>query len=161
MIGYRKFFLAAVALLVMSLPTSAEQTCRQVSSNVTDIGPPLAGPAMCGDYDWCQYADVRGTINGRWWAYWDAEDEVYLWEDENITSLAINIDDVFETNNGDINAKEHGITNFDAFGSYAASIAVTGGTGMYEDATGWMTGTLTFGKKAGGTLAGEICWSGD
>ena len=162
MISNRGIFLASAALLVLSLASSAaisDQTCRNVQSNVTDLSVIFADPdGVCNGYELCQYSEIKGTLNGRWWSFWNLDDEEFVADN---TALVLDIDSVFETNHGDIYTEERGILNFFAPDGYAAHIGVTGGTGRYEGATGWMTGTLIFIFEESGMLTGEICWNGD
>lgn len=140
----------------------AEQHCKNIESNVVEISAVFFDPAVCNGYEICQFAVIKGSINGKWWAFWNFDDEEVVADG---TAGVLDIDDVFETKRGDIYGEERGIINFLAPDGYAAHIAVTGGTGSYVGANGWLTGTLVFGAEIGapigGKLVGEICWTGD
>ena len=162
MISNRSFVLSVLVLLALSLATSAaiaDQTCRKVNSNVTALGEFLVDDPQCGDYDFCQSADLKGTLNGTWWVFGNDGDEVVIADG---TVLAFWLDAVIETKHGDLYLVDREIANLLAADGLAFhdAVAETGSTGRYEGATGWFAGYLTF-APVGGKLAGEICWNGD
>lgn len=162
MIRKTSVILALAAGLVLSLATSvtiADQNCKSVNAKVTKVYPVLVDPAadpegVCSGYQLCQFIEIVGTINGEWKAFWNFDEEVYLAE---FDALVFDTEDIFKTKKGDIFAKDIGALNFEAEESFTVHIAVTGGTGIYEGATGWMTGSIVFVFAEGGGLTGKIC----
>ena len=137
----------------------ADQSCRQVQANVTGLSEVFTGSnPICNGYDLCQYADIRGTLNGRWWSFWDLEDEELV---ADFTAFVFATDTVFKTNRGEVYGQERGILNFFANDAFVSHIGVTGGTDAYEGATGWIGAVVTYFSEAGGKLMGEICTNGD
>ena len=153
---------AASVLLVLGLFSGtalADQSCREVQANVTEISSVFTGSnPICNGFDNCQYVEIRGTLNGQWWAFWDIEDEEFV---ANFTALVFATEDVFKTNRGEIYAQELAIINFSATDAFVSHIGVTGGTDAYEGATGWIAAYVANFSDANGRLEGEICTNGD
>jgi hypothetical protein len=167
MITKRKCSVVAALLLGLCVVTGAalaDQTCRNVQSNVKGISDVFVGPdGICNGYEFCQYSDIKGTLNGRYWAYWNADGEEYVADipdddpDFGPSAFVLRANDIIETNHGNITAEERGIVNFFASEGYVAHLSVTGGTGKYENAVGWLSVTLVFMNEVGGLVTGEIC----
>lgn len=155
MITNRKCSILAAALLGLCVATGAaiaDQSCRNVQSNVKGVSEVFVNPeGICDGYEWGQYSQMRGTLNGLLWACWNSDGEEIVLSD---SAFVLSAQDTMETIHGNIYAEERGIINFFADKGYVAHLGVTDGTGKYEAASGWLSLTLI---GAGGLLTGEVC----
>jgi hypothetical protein len=150
----------SAALLALTLATGtaiAEGPCRTVRSNLENIGESIEDPSQCNGYDFCQSVDIRGTLNGTWWIFGNNSGIEVLAEG---TALAFYLDGVFSDQHGELLLVDREILNLLAEDGLGFNVAVVGGTGRYEGASGWMTGYATF-FPVGGKIFGEVCWDGD
>jgi len=70
---------------------------------------------------------------------------------------------VMKTNRGELWAQEAFVFHFDALTSdfgfpFSSTMSITGGTGAYEGATGWI-GVIA--NDFGGIMRGQVCVSGE
>jgi len=120
------------------------------------------------EYAWCVDVIVWGTLTGTYHYYGNPETEYALavppgalgenWLFGATSALA-----VFETKKGEIFAQENVLFHYDAPSSLVELLVITGGTGHYEGATGWMSLITDFGYPQGSApdlftiLTGVIC----
>ena len=122
-------------------------------------------------YQYCIDAPVKGTINGIWhYLAPPGGNSVTAFPDPPYSSLQAGWAlDVMETNRGDIYAQENWMFNLSVFDadvfspnakalSPAVTISViTGGTGQYEGASGWIGMIFDDSGQWRGFMKGEIC----
>ena len=151
--------LLAVLLVLFAGTATAQPNCKLVNAHFSDYTT-YYEPEDCGALPApCRTAAVVGTLGGSWTAYnvgygfeFPAFGDTSVWRAESI----------FETNHGAIDTMLVGI-NFwpthDVVGDWFNSEihVITGGTGRYEGATGYLLVQLAF---LGGTgeATGQICW---
>ncbi len=156
MVSKRGVALAAAAFLVLSLfagVATSGQDCRKVTATFKFHSEFWMDPEICDGYDFCQYSEIRGTLKGRWWVFGNWED---VEEVAGGTAAAFNIVSIIETNRGTLYTESRELVNYLAADGFVAHEAVTGGTGKYEGATGWLAAWLSF-DPAGGNIGGQIC----
>ena len=152
----RRLIVGIAMLVVLCLFASTAvwgEKCKRVNATM-EAGPILFDPD-CDGFDVCQSADLMGTPNGVYTAFlnWDGIIEV-----DETTIVNINISTI-ETNHGELFLDERLIFHTEALNGFAVHSNVTGGTGKYEGAIGWMVSYLEFTeKKSTGLLRGEICF---
>ena len=114
MSNHRVSFLAAVALLALILAAGgadADQSCRQVNGNIKDLSELWEDPAVCNGYEFCQYAEVTGTVKGLWWVYGNWDDLEDVAGGEGVVNHLVS---VMETNQGDVYADDMELGNLNA-----------------------------------------------
>lgn len=159
MVNQKILVLAAVLLLVVGLVATAadaNQRCRRVNGNIKTLSELWEDPAVCDGYEFCQYAEVTGTVNGLWWVYGNWEDIEEVAGGEGLVNHLVS---VMETNRGDVYADDMELGNLNAPDGWVFHHAVTGGTGKYEGATGWLAGWFSW-ETFRGKIGGKICWNG-
>jgi hypothetical protein len=156
-------FLVIVVCMATSIVTADD--CKKVIANA-GVAEYFEGCSYNGvDYAWCLDTPVTGNLKGTWhilanpdWNAWELTVPVGipgipswdLWATWNLS--------VFETRKGDIITQANEIAHLDVFFTYGAisgTAFITGGTGNYEGATGWIGWVVT--ETGGGALRGEIC----
>ena len=164
----RSILFSVAVLLLMASATMADE-CKPVHVR---IGPstyldPCTYEGV--DYLFCIDAPIKGTFNGIW-HYYGEGDQIEAYPDEPYSSLwagwAL---DVIETNRGTIYAQDNWMWNlsvFDLEGTKAGlpmvTISViTGGTGDYHGASGWIAMILDDTGSWKGFMKGEICTPDD
>ena len=165
MISSKSTVPVVAVLLALSLaagPAVAEQSCKKVNANLKAFSEFFVedpeNPTVCNGFEFCQYAEVRGTLNGLWWIYGDFADFVPVAGGKGLLADVIG---VFETNQGDLYADDIELANQNAPDGGVFHSAVEGGTGKYEGASGWLAGWFFFEPPTGGNIGGEICWIDD
>lgn len=131
----------------------AGKYCKRVNANI-ETGPILFDPAPeCEGYDICQAVYLSGTPNGTMWTFlnWDGFIE---WADGTIINVSVS---VIETAHGELFLEDRAIFAPDAPEGFALHSNVTGGTGRYEGATGWLAYYLEWAAGNEGIMRGEIC----
>ena len=153
----------ALFLCMASAPAIAtDETCRQVLAHIE--GATYAEAPECYfngvDYPFCLYAPMTGTLNGTFYFYFPDENYVIV-EDPlpGHEGLAAGYGIAqWITNRGEIWSRDSWLVDIAHFGDFAAFTQVsyiTGGTGMYEGATGDI---FSFGSDLGGSEArGQVC----
>jgi hypothetical protein len=120
------------------------------------------------DYDFCIVQKIRGTINGSWVSYYQ-NDWLVLLEDvaevptppDAVESWYNRSVEVFTSKQGMVWGEAQFVYDLRAEemnGGVSMPIIITGGTNMYEDAYGWITGIVTD-FFTHGTIAfdGRVC----
>jgi hypothetical protein len=142
----------------------------QVSYDPGECPYPYDGDAAPTADLGCYVAFVVGSINGTWIYYWPAPNNcVFISSDgadmagsgwrsgkELWACWALS---VFRTRRGDLFAEAGEMTHSDAFSMaslpYIDLEILTGGTGQYEGATGWIGGGADLDN--GGVFIGQLC----
>ena len=137
------------------------ETCKQVFANLGEPGPILFDPD-CNGWENCRSTDVMGTLNGVITDYSNISE--LIWLDDTVVGLN---EAVIETSHGKIYLDVRAIIYWGAPDGGAANANVTGGTGRYEGATGWLAYVTWAGSEdracwlscedGGGLIRGEIC----
>jgi hypothetical protein len=147
---------------------SASDQCKQILAKA-DFPNPLGETEGCTvngqDFDSCITGNLRGTIKGKWVAYFLDEWFIIIEPPEfpvpEETLANYNREfEVFTTNKGEIYGDAQYVFDiriFDVDGGFVAPIIVTGGTGWYEGATGWIAAVVSDGALSKANLHGEIC----
>jgi hypothetical protein len=144
-----------VVLCVLATTPAWAEKCKQVTIAHGKIISWLEGPENCDGYDGCVTLEVSGTFNGTLTESWFDADAVHVVDATwTFTNYA-----VIETPHGKIYFLERSIADFAAPNGFAFHANVTGGTGRYEGATGWLGAFDSFEGGAGRT-GGEVCWPG-
>jgi hypothetical protein len=156
-------FLAIAVCMVTSTATAGD--CKQIIANA-GVAEYFEGCSYDGEnFALCIDTPVSGNLKGTWhilinpaWNVWEltVPDGIPgipswdLWATWNLS--------VFETRKGDIITQANEVASLDAlftYGAISGMAFITGGTGDYEEATGWIGWVLT--ETGGGALRGEIC----
>ena len=140
--------------------------CRNINGNASVQG----FPDTCefnGDVYWfCISQRIRGSINGTWISY--------IQEDWGVPLVAPDFPipdgtpfveyarelEVFNSKQGMVWGDSQFVIDaraFDVGGGVSLPIIVTGGTGIYEDAQGWITATGLDGALEEFSIQGRIC----
>lgn len=172
--------LFAVGLSLAAHVAAAGEKCQSVSLHV---GEQVSyDPGMC-PYPYegnaeptaelgCYVAPVVGALNGTWIYYWPAPDNCIYIASEDMVGSGWREDkqlwacwalSVFKTRRGDVFAEAGEMTHSDAFSmpplAFIDLEIITGGTGHYRGATGWIGGAAD--EVNGGLFTGQICTAGD
>ena len=143
-----------VMLCVLATPVWGEK-CKKVVIHHLDAGPILWGPENCGGYDGCATSKISGTFNGTLTESFNDADAVHVVDD----TYAFTNYGVIETAQGELYFVERSIADFAAPDGFAVHMNVSGGTGRYEGATGWMGSFDNF-EGTATRMGGEVCWPG-
>jgi len=165
-INIRTMIIATILPLCLATSATADQVCKDVRSHfrLGEITVPNGGDCNVSyktGFDGCLSGKLRGTLRGVSHSGWNNADIESILGD---TATAWLVFEEFVTNKGTINVTHHGMYLNDpvAARGYGAVLLVTGGTGEYENATGWMVRAVDFGDftdgDGGGRLTGEICF---
>jgi len=157
-------FLILVVCLMVSHATAGD--CKKIIANAVSTEYDLDGCTYNGVYYiWCIDTSVTGNLKGTWHIFanpdfngWNLEvpddiDGIPVW----VLSVTWNLS-VFETKKGNIITQADEILNpdvYDAFQALSGLALITGGTGDYEGASGWIGWVVT--ETDGGVLRGEFC----
>lgn len=145
--------IAVVALIALSSAAMANNNCKKVNGKftlevVTENCPSLVGLCASGSYS----GDIKGSSSFIGLAYVDPE------TDPANVQFVIG-ENIIHTSGGDIMTKDFISFNTIGAGDFGEVDAVVGGTGDWEDATGYIRaiGTLPAGEIGQGDYTGEIC----
>ena len=153
------FFLVAGA--------AAADTCKPINVRLP-AGEYVGACEYNGmEFEFCIEAPVKGTLNGAWFYYGEADNFVE-WSDEVndppvyspfLAGWAL---DVIDTNQGEIWALDNYLLNLNVMGNRAGApfvsmSSITGGTGHWEGAWGWFGVIADDAGTWKGFMKGEIC----
>jgi hypothetical protein len=168
----KSFILPAALVVVLVLvagPVMADE-CEPINARF-QVGTYLDPCTYNGiDFDYCIDTPIWGTINGMWHFY--GEEENWLGADPGPPYSSLWAGwalDVIETRRGTIYAQDNWLWNLSAFGLEGTKAGlpavqlsiITGGTGQYEDASGWFGVILDDSGYWRGFMKGEICTPDD
>jgi len=135
--------IASVAMGALLMQPAAAENCKfhkiqLLADTFVVLEQPLPG------FDWCGIGRVVGTINGHHTSCINFDDIKFsddIWGDGDFRIVAIKFSDVFETKLGSFQVDERAFLDWgEGQSSIAATMSVvTGGTGIYEGATGLLT----------------------
>ena len=158
-----KRFLVLLLLLLVSPTALADDQCRHINAHAFIQGQQFPCEYNDTEYFGCLNSSIRGTINGSWDSYY----QDYWWvslDDLGVPTAYPSFYgrefEVFTTKKGmvwgdaqftiDLRYAESG-------GGFAVETIVTGGTGMYEDAHGWITAIVTDSEQTTFSVHGRVC----
>lgn len=140
--------------------------CKKIKGHgeVVDVQIPcLENPEFSG----CLIQNVRGTLKGKWVSY-----QQEGWFDMDLRAAGLPVPpgspltlygrefEVFSTKKGTVYGDSQtafDVRIFESGGGAAIPTVVTGGTGIYEGATGWIVPVFTDGLLEKFTILGRIC----
>lgn len=151
--------LLAALVVALAGTATAQPNCKSVNAHFSDYTVYYNQEDCATGTAPCRTATVIGTIQGSWLAHgagygfeFPGFGDTSVWRGESI----------FETNHGAIDTMLVGINfwpTLEAADDYFNSEihVITGGTGRYEDATGYILLHLSFFGGVG-EATGQICW---
>jgi len=155
----RRLIVGIAMLVVLCLFASTAvwgEKCKRVNANLF-TGPLLFDPAPeCNGYTLCQAVYLDGTPNGTMWTFMNLPDGFIEWDDGTFINITVS---VLETKHGELFFDDRAITAPDAPEGFVLHSNVTGGTGRYEGATGWLAYYLEYLEGNEGIMRGEICYA--
>lgn len=156
-------FLYFILVIMLSLvaATAMAEKCKPVHAQFGEIV--FDDPGCILDevtYYWCAERLALGTLNGTYRFYsapafngWDLEvpDGAIGGSWWIGVSYAIS---VFETEKGNLFTEESQVWHWDELEGWGSHFSITGGTGHYDGATGWMASAGSYDSMV---LVGEVC----
>ena len=163
----KQLILLLTLLLVFPIASVAngEDPCRNINAHATLVGEGPACEYNSTTYDYCYIQKVRGNLNGSWVSYlmwdWNVTLESLVQTPPEAGESWYNRElEVFTTKHGMVWGESQFVFDlraFDSFGGVAIPTIVTGGTGIYEDAQGWITATGTDSDFTKFSVQGRVC----
>ena len=157
----KRLLLLLVFLLVLPLVYADDNQCKPVHAQLGEMVFHDSGCTLGGvTYVWCAERPVTGTLKGTYRFYsapelngWDLEvppDAIgATWWIGVSYAIA-----VFETRRGKLFTQEAGVWHWGAVEGWATHALITGGTGHYDGATGWVASAGSWDLMG---LVGEVC----
>jgi len=157
-----------VGALFIAENAVAQTKCKLVNVHMTEYTEE-GGVETCGVEGWCGEGNLIGTFNGRLFTLGLDTETVYPFYD----SVFWRGQSTIETKDGEIFAITSGVNLFRTWYTSGVSTAqeshaVTGGTGRYEGASGYILMNYVFGDwddesgmfitPSTGELTGQVCW---
>ena len=158
--------LALLLVFPAAFAGNGGDNCRNINAHATlvDEGPGCEFDSTT--YDYCYIQKTKGNLNGSWVSY-------VMW-DWGVTLESLGVQtppeageswynrelEVFTTKHGMVWGDAQFVFDlraFDSDGGPAIPTIVTGGTGMYEDAYGWITAIYTDGTLSNWRIYGRVC----
>lgn len=132
----KQFFMTVVSALLLVSTSAFGGECTSVKFRFMETGF-STDPEVCDGFDFCVVGKLKGGLRGEFWHYSDwALQELYDPYDMGLPTLNVGAaEQKIYTADGEIHTKAYGIYENETtvFGEVSV---VTGGTGMYEGATG-------------------------
>ena len=162
-----------VLILVLAFPmtvtANSGDLCRNMNGHGGDSSEPIFDCEFGGDtFDFCFESSLRGTINGSlmeyynwdWFYYFAPPLKDFGVPAPNYGSYYMREVDLFMSKQGELWGEAQYVIDWYniTLGGVAVPIMITGGTGMYEDAYGWITLTVTDPGLTNFTYDGRVCW---
>ena len=154
------YYISVLMLSLVAATAMAEQ-CKPVQARLGEMVFHDPGCMLDGvTYYWCAERPTLGTLNGTYRFYsapafngWDLEvpDEAMGTSWWIGVSYAIS---VLETQRGTLFTQEAQVWHWGEVEGWASHFSITGGTGHYDGATGWMASAGSWDSMA---LVGELC----
>jgi hypothetical protein len=154
-------FVLIVAALFMAENAVAQIKCKTVEVHMSDYWE-FAGIDLCGEEGWCSEARFIGTLNGLFFGSGlDSDIEYPTFGDSHVWKGTY----TFETKQGEIFTTATGHSYWQTFylgtGTNQETHVITGGTGHYEGASGFLFMYYEFPLPdffpATGEMSGQIC----
>ena len=168
-------FLTLLLAFPMALAANGDDQCRNMNGHgeFNEVQNPCEEDA---NYDFCFVSKLRGTINGSMVEYFKDGWQIWLETLEIIPTDPHNIDAistppeaveswynreliVLTSKQGMIWGEAQLVVDVRLYdtGGFALPMTVTGGTGIYEEAYGWVTFTITDSTLSKFTYDGRVC----
>jgi hypothetical protein len=154
------YFILVLMLSLVAATAMAEQ-CKPIHARLGEMVFYDPGCMLDGvTYYWCAERPTLGTLKGTYRFY--SAPEVNGWDLE-VPEGAIGASwwigvsyaiSVFETKKGTLFTQETNVWHYDEMEGWGAHSSITGGTGRYDGATGWLAAAGSWDSMA---LVGEIC----
>ena len=147
----------------MALAANGDDQCRNMNGHGVAFQAPCAFDDT--DYDFCFVSKMRGTINGTMVEYFQ-DDWVILLEDLGVPTPPEAIESWYNREFAVLTSKQGMIWGEAQYvvderlydtGGFAIPMTVTGGTGIYEEAYGWVTWTFTDSTLSKFSYDGRVC----
>ena len=156
-----KLVMFLASLLVFPAAFAADN-CRNINGHAFSEGYQAPCEFNGTDYDGCYIGKIRGVINGSWVSY--VQDDWFLvLDDFGLPTPYL----TFYNREFEVFTSKQGMVWGDAQFTYdtrawlsggpAIPTIVTGGTGIYEDATGWITLINLDGDFYKSSVHGRVC----
>ena len=158
--------LAMLLVFPVAVADDGGDNCRNINAHASLVGVGPDCEYNSTTYDYCYSQKVKGNLNGSWVSY-------VMWDwGVMLESLGVQTPpeageswynrelEVFTTKHGMVWGDAQFVFDFRAFdlgGGPAIPTMVTGGTGMYEDASGWITAIYTDGTLSNWRIYGRVC----
>jgi hypothetical protein len=153
-------FIFVLLLSLVAVTAMAEQ-CKPVHAQLGQMVFHDPGCVLDGvTYYWCAERPITGTLNGTYYFYsapefngWDLEVPDGAMGASWWIAVSHEIA-VFETQRGTLFTQESGVWHWGAEEGWATHANITGGTGHYEGATGWIASAGSWDVMP---LVGKVC----
>jgi hypothetical protein len=156
-------FVLIVGALFMAENALAQTKCKTVEVHMSNYWE-LGGTEYCGFPGYCGEGRLIGTLNGLLFVSGLDSDTHYVYDFSGHTWKG---QATIEMMHGEIFTTTMGVNFYGTFfeggvWTNSESHAVTGGSGRYEDATGYLMMTYEFFPPdffpASGEMTGQVCW---
>jgi len=162
----KQFILLLALLLVFPVAAVAngEDQCRNIKAQASLLDEHFDCEYGGTDYDYCYISKIQGNFKGLWTTYVQ-----FSWY-EILEDLGVQTGtaeswynrefEVFTTKQGTVWGDAQFVFDdryFQSNGGTAIPTMITGGTGIYADATGWITLIYTDGTIANWRVYGRVC----
>jgi hypothetical protein len=140
--------------LAAAMPASADPVCKAVHGRVEIVAhEPTCGSAIA----LCASAILHGTIKAN--SDFIGTSSVPTIDTATTGVVVLTGDNVFHTTDGDFFTKDAIVLNTTGDGEFTEIDTITGGTGEYAGASGYLIASGTFSQGVGvGTYVGKVCW---
>jgi hypothetical protein len=164
---FKQLSMTAAFALLLATTSAFGDECQDIRGAAKVVGVQVDPCQENPEYYACYIQRVRGTLRGKWVSYQQPG-----WFDTDLRAVGLPVPEgsevtwygrefeVFSTKEGEVwgdMQTAFDIRIFDSDGGGALPTIVTGGTGIYEDATGWIVPVYTDGTLNNFTILGRIC----
>lgn len=164
-----KSLIVFFALLLVFPAAFADEKCQRIRGQAEFVGFEEPCHFDGTEYAFCIVAETRGTLKGTWVSYFQEDWTVLLEELEGLPiptppgafeSLYNREFDVFTSRRGEIWGESQYVFDLrvvESGGGTAVPVIITGGSGKYEDAYGWITPIVTNADLTTFSMHGRVC----
>ena len=167
MVTVKQLFMTAVSALLLATTSAFADKCQDIRGEARVVDLQVDPCQEDPEFYACYIQKVRGTLKGEWVSYQQPG-----WFDMDLREMGLPVPDgsevtwygrefeVFSTKKGEVYGDMQTAFDtriFDSDGGGALPTIVTGGTGIYEGATGWIVPVYTDGTLNNFTILGRIC----
>jgi len=159
----KRVFVFSISVFVLSLvaATAMAEQCKPVHAQLGQMVFHEPGCVLDGmTYFWCAERPITGTLNGTYYFY--SAPELNGWDLE-VPEGAVGASwwigvayaiSVFETQRGTLFTQETEVWHWGEEEGWGAHYSITGGTGHYAGASGWMASAGSWDVMP---VVGEVC----
>ena len=166
MVALKQIFMTAGLALLLATTSAFGDKCIDIRGSGEVVGLQVEPCQENPEFYACYIQKVRGTLKGEWVAYQQPG-----WFDTDMRTVGLPVPpdvetlygrefEVFSTKKGEVYGDMQTAFDtriFDSDGGGALPTIVTGGTGIYEGATGWIVPVIMDGTLNDFTILGRIC----